>query len=449
METGYVNLLTVYTNREKELNIDYLSSVYADREKMRKNIHRLFKGRIAPQSIDGKSVLLKPNWVRHCIKPSDELCLCTHENFVLAVLEEILSMNPRKVLLADAPVNVCRWDSLLSKQFVSEVERLRNLSKREIIIKDFRRTVSDLDANIVITDRIPMEEYVIFDTGEKSHLEPITTDHNRFRIMNYNPDDMKKYHGYGMHKYCIAKDFFDYDVVFTLPKMKTHQKAGFTNALKILVGINGDKDYLPHHRLGASNHGGDCYKDDNLFRRLGEWASDQKNRNLGKLMYKPYRFFMKLCWKLSRSAPGQTLGASWYGNDTIWRTVMDIQMIAQFGSVDAEGKGVINESRQRRVYSICDGIIGGQGEGPLIPDPLPLGIMALSDNPYLMDVVGGTLFGLNLDRIPLLHFAKENTNLEGSEIMLNDEKVSVKDLYKYSVSVQMPVGWIHYNDYEK
>lgn len=446
MENGYVNLLTVYSDREKELNIDFLSSVYDNHDLLRSKVHQLFDGRIDSSSIDGKSVLLKPNWVKHCEKPTDELCLCTHENFILAVLEEILSMHPKKVLIADAPVNLCRWDILLSEGFLDEIDRLQKQFNIEILIKDFRRTISDFKTNTIITNRVPMDEYVIFDTGEKSHLEPITTDDNRFRITNYNPDDMKNYHGHGMHKYCIVRDFFDYEVVFTLPKMKTHQKAGFTNALKILVGINGDKDYLPHHRMGAANHGGDCYKDDSLLRRLGEWASDQKNRNLGKWKYWPYIIATKICWILSRPEPGMTLGASWYGNDTIWRTVMDIQMIAQYGSVDLDGKGLINEKKQRIVYSICDGIIGGQGDGPLYPTPLPLGVVAISDNPYLMDVVGGTLLGINVDKIPMLRFAKNHVDVVNSNIQLNGKRINLDDLIPYSVNAQMPIGWVHYND---
>lgn len=446
MEKGFVNLITVYSNRDTELNIESLSSIYDDRVKLRDYMHQLFIGRIEPKFIAGKSVLLKPNWVRHCIKPTDNICLCTHEHFVLAVLEEVLSMKPSRVLIADAPVNICKWEALLSDEFLSEIERLRDKSKIEISIKDFRRTITDLNTNTVITNRVPIDEYILFDVGEKSLLEPITTKKNKFRITNYNPDDMINYHAQGKHTYCIARDFFDYDVVFSLPKLKTHQKAGFTNALKILVGINGDKDYLPHHRLGAANHGGDCYKEDSFLRRIGEWASDQKNRNLGNWKHKFYDYISSKCWLLSHPEPGMSLGASWYGNDTIWRTVMDIQMIAEYGCITPEGKGVLNESRIRKVYSICDGIIGGQGDGPLNPDPLPLGIIALSDNPYLMDIVGGTIMGLNIERIPLLRFAFEKTDLKSSSICLNNHMISLSELSPYCVSSKLPSGWLHYND---
>ena len=115
---------------------------------------------------------------------------------------------------------------------------------------------------------------MIFDVGTQSYLEPITTSENRFRVTNYNPDRLVNSHRKGVHKYCIAKDVFDVDIVISLPKIKTHQKAGLTNAMKILVGVNGDKDFLPHHRLGAKGYGGDCYPEYNLLRSCSEWCLD-------------------------------------------------------------------------------------------------------------------------------------------------------------------------------
>ena len=443
---NFVELQTVYKDRQSQLNIDFLSSVYNDRDKLREIIRGLLAGHISIKKISGKSVLLKPNWVKHCENEHDDICLCTHENFILAFLEEIVLFHPSKVLIADAPVNICMWTLLLSNNFLKEVDRISNKSGVEVRVKDFRRTISDFHTNRIMTDLIPISEYVIFDVGYKSQLEPITSDKNNFRINGYNPDDMKKYHGHGMHKYCIARDFFDYDVVFTLPKLKTHQKAGFTNALKILIGINGDKDYLPHHRLGATNNGGDCYKDDSILRRIGEWSADNANRNLGNWKNWLYRAIAKGSWILSRSDPGMTLAASWYGNDTIWRTVIDIQRIAQYGSIGKNGEGVLNDERQRIIYNMCDGIVGGQGNGPLSPDPLPLGVVAFSDNAFLMDVVGGILLGMNEDKIPLLHYAKNITKYTENIIYLNGERIAIDKLKQYSVNAQMPIGWIHYND---
>ena len=55
----------------------------------------------------------------------------------------------------------------------------------------------------------------------------------------------------GRHRYLVARELIEADVVFNVPKLKTHKKAGVTGALKNLVGINGHKAYLPHHRKGG------------------------------------------------------------------------------------------------------------------------------------------------------------------------------------------------------
>ena len=114
--------------------------------------------------------------------------------------------------------------------------------------------------NQVDKNRSSISEYVIFDVGKDSYLEPITNDKkNLFRVNNYDPDRLAESHRAGVHKYCITKELFEADIIFSLPKVKTHQKAGITAALKNLVGLNGDKDYLPHHRIGGTEIGGDCY----------------------------------------------------------------------------------------------------------------------------------------------------------------------------------------------
>jgi len=44
---------------------------------------------------------------------------------------------------------------------------------------------------------------------------------------------------------------------FQLAEAQDPQKAGITVSLKNLVGINGDKNWLPHHTEGNPNNGGD------------------------------------------------------------------------------------------------------------------------------------------------------------------------------------------------
>ena len=436
----FVDIETVYDSVDKR-NLDYLASIYEEKTKMYAILHKLITNNFDPSDIQGKSVLLKPNWVRHELKQSDYLCLRTNDNLLLGILEETLKMRPSRVLIADAPVQGCSWERMITGAFTDEVDNLSNKYGIPILIKDFRRTITDKDNGKISQDLHPMSDYVVFDLGNASYLEPITTPDNKFRVTCYDPDRLAKVHHKGTHKYCIAKDFFDYEVIITIPKIKTHRMAGITNALKLLVGINGDKDYLPHHRIGSIKEGGDNYKEFNVMRTLSGKLTDAGNRRrgtrLGDLLGKAGALF----WKYSHPDSSTIANAGWYGNDTIWRTIMDINTIALFGDKD----GHLHKTQQRRLFSIMDGVIGGQGDGPLHPTPAPLGVIAVSNNPYLMDAVAGNLYHLNHSRIPILNEARKIVDNLDYRITINSEEVSIERVLDCGIDIIMSPGWVNYN----
>ncbi|MBR1461776.1 MAG: DUF362 domain-containing protein [Prevotella sp.] len=438
---NFVDIETIYDSVE-ERNIDYLSHIYMDKNRMQAIIHRMITTYFELSDIAEKSVLLKPNWVRHELKDSDYLCLRTNDNLLLCILEEVLTMSPSKVLIADAPVQGCIWDKMITESFLKQVRELSDKYNVPIDIKDFRRTITDVASNKVSSDLHPMSDYLLFDLGSESRLEAITSSDNRFRVTSYDPDRMAEVHHKGMHKYCIAKDVFDYDVIITIPKLKTHRMAGMTNALKLLVGINGDKDYLPHHRIGSINEGGDNYKNKSLLRTLSNVLIDASNRRRGTSLGRILNIIGSKLWHHSHPDSATMLNAGWYGNDTIWRTVMDINQIALFG----DRCGNIHQEQQRRLFIIMDGIIGGQGDGPLHPSPSALGVIACSDNPYMMDVVAGNLYHLNLDRIPLLREAMKNVEqIDEYSIIVNSEERKLDDVSNYGIDIEMSPGWRDYN----
>jgi hypothetical protein len=297
--TSFADIITTYSDI-KDRNIEYLSRLYQDKEYLFDIIKSLIERNIPDDKIYNKKVLLKPNWVKHNFKETDYLCLRTDDNFTLAALAVILEKKPKQIIIGDAPIQGCDWGKMLSKSFYDAVKKLSLTYDIPIIIKDFRRVVLDAKYNILSRERISLDNYVIFDVGQKSYLEPITSDENLFRVTNYDAERFKETHVKGMHKYCIIKDVFESDIVITLPKVKTHQKTGITNAMKILVGVNGDKDYLPHHRKGSPAQGGDCYPYKNVLRTLSEHILDKANKFIGKKSYKPLSILSGVLFKLSK-----------------------------------------------------------------------------------------------------------------------------------------------------
>jgi hypothetical protein len=250
---------------------------------------------------------------------------------------------------------------------------------------------------------------------------------------------MSEAHAPGIHKYCITKKFFDSDIVISLPKVKTHQKTGLTAAMKNIVGINGDKDFLPHHRIGGSGRGGDCYPGNSILRYLAELSLDQANRNQGKFSYRLLQKISSLLWLISFPGPEHNLAAGWYGNDTTWRMVMDLNRIAIYGEKD----GTLSDQPQRSVYSLCDGIIAGQGDGPLGPDPLPLGVISFTNDSLTNDRAMAELMKLPVDKIPLLS-ANDLSVKNDSHIILNGSSISMEELRSFSVTADPPRGWKRY-----
>ena len=67
---------------------------------------------------------------------------------------------------------------------------------------------------------------------------------------------------------------------------------------------------------------------------------------------------------------------NWWGNDTIWRTCLDLNKIVAYGQSDGSLRTGHPEHRRRHLV-LVDGIVAGQGNGPMNPDPLPAGVILL------------------------------------------------------------------------
>ena len=352
----------------------------------------------------GDRVTLKPNWVFHQNYAGQGLdCLVTHASVLDAVLEVVLRVRPSKVVVGDAPIQGCDLPKLMAAAGYGALKQHYAKAGDPIEWLDFRRTVlakskGGWDRQ---TGLRPLEDYVLYDLGVESLLEPIARDAERFRVTMYNPDLMRQTHAPGRHQYLVARAVIDADVVINLPKLKTHKKSCITGALKNLVGINGNKDYLPHHRRGGSRTGGDCYAGGNPLKLAAEHLSDAANRREGTVAHL-LRQSMRVTSVLARlTGADNNLEGSWYGNDTIWRTCLDLNRILCYGRPD----GTMSDQPQRRVLTLTDAIVCGEGEGPLAPTPHPLGMLTLSTNPVAAEYVHAHLMGFDWRKISLIREA--------------------------------------------
>lgn len=436
-DQGFVVIKTFFD--EKNRTIEKLSSKYDDIPYLTESIKQMTGTYLKASKIENKKILLKPNWVKHNEKPEDELCLTTHKNILIALLHVILECKPQKVTIGDAPIQGCSWNKLIDYSFIQEINVIKDKYNIPVLIKDFRRVKFDPKNNVQETNLSGLENFVIFDLGINSYLEPITEKgKNKFRVTQYDPDRFNESHTPGKHKYCITKEIFDADLIISVPKLKTHQKAGITAALKNIVGINGDKDFLPHHRIGGTEMGGDSYPGKSYLRYFAEKLFDISYKNQGGKMYRFWTRMGSLVWKLSFPGQEHQQGAAWSGNDTVWRMVMDLNKIMIFG----QENGVISETPVRELYSLGDGLIGGQGDGPLHPEPLSLGVLTFTNDSSWHDICVAELMRMEVDKISLLRAAKDFRKDRTVQIYLNGENISIKDLKTISIFTLPPPGWV-------
>lgn len=397
----------------------------------------------------GGRIVVKPNWVLHANEGTGGTdCLITHASMLRAILDYVLLAKPTAVVVGDAPVQVCDFEQVQALGFDRVAAYFRRLGA-PVTVKDFRRTISvrKPGALEVQAEQKPSSGYVLVDLDKKSLLEPISGDHQKFRVTMYDPEALAQNHAPGRHRYLVARDILEADLVVNVPKVKTHMKAGVTLALKNLVGINGSKEFLPHHRKGGADRGGDNYARSTLPKRLLEAALDYLNHHHLKHA-RLYGWGSKLAYKLfwldkKRGLPINVEGG-WYGNDTVWRMCLDLNKILLYADPAAR----LHETPQRAVLNIADALIAGEGEGPLRSDPRPLGAVLAGQNSAALDWTATRLMGYDPARIPIAAHAFGETSLPLAqfppdliEVIENGRPLTPDRLRPANPPFVAPVGW--------
>jgi uncharacterized protein (DUF362 family) len=351
----------------------------------------------------GSTVLLKPNWVYHRNEGGHGLdCLNTHPAFILAAVRAAAACRPSRILIGDSPIQGCDLDWIAGDGFAGAAREAAG--GVPVLVLDFRK--ARLPGSDLAAGRLPTERdeagYVLFDLGRDSLLEPISRPEGRFRVTMYDPRVMARAHRPGVHRYLLCREALEADVFLNLAKLKTHRKAGVTIALKNLVGINGNKDFLPHHRIGGTWTGGDCYPGFDPIRRAAEYCLDRANAAAGTPEHLPWRRrALRLVGLKRRLGLATDLEGGWHGNDTCWRMALDLNRALLYGGAD----GTLAAEPRRRIVTLVDAVVAGQGEGPLAPEPLPMGSVLAGDDSPALDWVGASLLGLDPASIPLVREA--------------------------------------------
>lgn len=364
-----------------------------------------------------QSILIKPNWVLD-YNPIDESIdsLITHSSIIRTVIDYILkALNyAGQITIADAPLQMCDFDSMLKKNRCKDLidlyaSKFLNVS---FTIIDMRKTVlKRSQSKIMLKSNQDSKEgdpkgYTLVDLAGESLLKDIDDRYERFRVTCYDHNLLHKHHNREKHEYLISNSILEADAIINLPKMKCHKKAGLTGALKNLIGINGHKEYLPHHINGSFVEGGDQYIYPSFFKKTYNnlydkyWSSEICSGKFTAIT-------IALISKAIRTfAIDDNLEGSWFGNETIPRTTIDLNHIAYY--YDIQNK-TLCDKQQRPAFHLLDGIVAGEGNGPLKPQARKVGVLIGGFNPVMVDSAMASMLGYNPSLIKTLSYAFSHT----------------------------------------
>ena len=317
----------------------------------------------------GDTVVLKPNLVMDRNPDGGVQCLFTQASVVAAVIDYVcLALDGTgTIIVGDAPMQHCDWNALMNESGYPEMIDFYIEKGIDIKLIDFREVYSTCVGGITYQKFNDFAEGIVVHLDKDSAFCNIPNEnYEKMRITNYDPDELRKHHNGQKHEYYISKQVLEADVIINMPKPKTHRKAGFTAALKNLIGVNVRKEYLPHHTIGAISEGGDEYLRKNRLHSLQSVLLDKKNNAAANEQYlkaKFYRYMIAAVGRL-RTDKDSYVEGSWYGNNTISKTIADLNRIVKY----ADKKGNMQEKPQRIFFSIADMIVSGDNKLNDLPD---------------------------------------------------------------------------------
>ncbi len=366
----------------------------------------------------GDTVVLKPNLVRefHESDRRHDGVLTTHGSIIRAAADYafIALKGEGRIVIADAPQDDADFAALRRLAGIDAIAAFyREHAGFEIEVYDLRRQ-RDLKVDGLIVGQEPLAGdpagYVTVDLGEHSAFREIEDRCHLLYGSGYDTDEIRRHHRDGVHEYDVSRTVLEADCVIELPKLKTHKKVGFTANMKLLVGINGRKNWVAHYRVGVPGGGGDAFASSGLLQRVEHGVVGTFKRAfpylgpLRRMIARPLR-------RAGEAAFGTTdrvvRSGNWHGNDTAWRMAHDLMRVL----LHADRDGRLADRPARRVFSIVDAVIAGEGDGPLEPRPKLAGMILAGSSPAAVDFVCCRLMGFDYHRVAMLGRATDAHDL--------------------------------------
>jgi uncharacterized protein (DUF362 family) len=381
-------------------------------------------------------IVIKPNWVQDSHEHELDLWVpvITHPGVLVAVAEEVAEMMGGRgtIALCDSPITYADFEAVIARGgLTGEIDRIRTRwPELALELLDLRREIWIRKEEVVVSREPNVPDprgYTRLDLGRDSLFYDFRGE-GRYYGADYDFHVVNEHHRGDVQEYLLAGTPMACDLFINVPKLKTHKKTGITCCLKNLVGINGDKNWLPHHTEGSPENGGDEYPARKMVNRmetaLKKIGSTTALRvpGLGTWLYRKVRNTGK---KLLGDSEVTIRNGDWCGNDTTWRMALDLNRALLYGNHD----GTWREAEAAKKYlAFVDGIEGGQGSGPICPEPADSRVLLFGDDPAVVDAVAARLIGFDPWALPIVRGAFEANrwpiaSCERDEITVKDGRV--------------------------
>lgn len=400
-----------------------------------------------------KKIFIKPNMVIDPWRGEEDDWIATVTN--ASLIEAVLMVLKQKVkhsvsvVIGDAPMARSNHEITLQRLKVKDIVKKYQSEDFDITLIDIREWYWKYVCNMCVSrKRLPGDPKGVKLVNLRQDSAFAGKEYIEYEEFD-NMTAVSEFHNDSDNVFSVSASILEADLVINLPKLKTHRIAGITCAMKNLVGINSNKNCVPHNTKGSSSVGGDAFKDDDgsLDRELGGIGGAVRKLLRKKVPIINYCFLpIKLIYDKKKSDKEEIGYGMWYGNDTIWRSIVDLNRILLY----SDKNGQMQDHVQRKYLCIVDAIISGEGEGPLHPTPIHTNMIMISNNPVAVDLVAAELMGYDWNKIPALKNALDATMRfpltrffrDEVKICNNGKAVAIKDLRsKYAFQFTPTAGW--------
>jgi len=355
----------------------------------------------------GETVFIKPNMIAHKHALRDDWdYVITHGSVIRAVVDYVyIALQGRgRIQIGDGPQTDSKWDLITERMGLNEIRRLYAEQKQfEIELIDLRDE-HWIEKDGIYTDRIKLKGdpagKSLFDLGANSMFAELDRAGKTYYGAYYDVAETNRHHSGGKHEYEVSNSPLAADVFINIPKLKTHKKCGLTVNLKSLVGINANKNCLPHYVIGAPETGGDQFDQARARARIENslvLAVKKHLMNNSRLMQAAARRLKKLAYRIFGGTEEVVRSGNWHGNDTVWRMCLDLNRILFYGRPGGKFVG-----EPKRFLSVVDGIVAMEGNGPVAGDRRETGLIIAGENPAAVDAVCARIMGFDENKLPLV-----------------------------------------------